>query len=449
VSVVTLEPCAIGDRRIVLGTASESGTTRVRSGACAAGILAFGVWVLAAAAAHASPGTLTSAAELAVVRAAADAGSSPAKEDRDRLLADARKTWAWGSVSGAYGTIDNAGSKQCSPMNGVGVSYLLEGAPDAYAQVIGAHLSGDTSLASQARAHVLDLIDTTGFTGLSGDYNANNQCILDLSLAIPVWIETARLLEDTSIWKSADTAAFRGWLASQVYPKTAWASRVRRNNWGAAGSLASDAIASYVAGGIASLEEYSPTRLTLAPAQAVAQHVAMQLSRVASTWVGDAQCAKHGIQWHGGIPEELRRGSTGCDGTYLLASDAARTYQMMHTELLVFHAEAMRRRGDLSLYQAKTSQGAPAILQAILFVVRNPSPGGVSWPWEPARWGTLITAASFYPDATLASLVNSSSATFRGGRTLPYTRITARPVATTSPTPSAELGAPGPPYLMP
>jgi hypothetical protein len=192
VSVVTLEPCAIGDRRIVLGTASESGTTRVRSGACAAGILAFGVWVLAAAAAHASPGTLTSAAELAVVRAAADAGRSPAKEDRDRLLADARKTWAWGSVSGTYGTIDNAGSKQCSPTNGVGVSYLLEGAPDAYAQVIGAHLSGDTSLASQARAHVLDLIDTTGFTGLSGDYNANNQCILDLSLAIPVWIETAR-----------------------------------------------------------------------------------------------------------------------------------------------------------------------------------------------------------------------------------------------------------------
>src|SRR6185503_2954528 len=276
------------------------------------------------------------------------------------------------------------------------------------------------------RSHVLDLVDTRGFRGLTGDYTGDNQCVLDLSLSIPVWIETARLLEDTAVWSSADTAAFRGWLAVQVYPKVAWASRSRRNNWGAAGSLASDAIASYVNGGVATLEEYSPTRLTLSPAQALSAHVAMQLSRVGSTWVGDAQCAKRGIQWHGGIPEELRRGSTGCDGTFLVASDASRTYQMMHTELLVFHAEALRRRGDLSLYQAKTSQGAPAILQAVLFVVQNPS-GGTSWAWDSSRWGTLITAASFYNDTKLRSLATADS-TFRGGRTLPYTRITARPL---------------------
>src|SRR5262249_20152107 len=158
------------------------------------------------------------------------------------------------------------------------------------------------SLAQQARIHVLDLVDTYGFGGLAGaDYSGDNQCVLDLGLSTPVWIETARLLEDTSVWSAADTAAFRGWLATQDYPKMACASRTRRNNWGAAGSLAADTIASYVSGGISSLKEVSPSQITLSPAQAVAAHAGMQLTRVATTWAGDAQCANHGIQWHGGI----------------------------------------------------------------------------------------------------------------------------------------------------
>jgi hypothetical protein len=400
---------------------------------------------LAATAAHGSPGTLTSAAELAVYRAAADAGSQPQKDNRARLLTDAREAWAWGSISGEIGTTGTSSSKKCQPLASTsGADYLLEGAPDAYAQAVGSFLAPDQSLAQQARTHVLDLVDTSGFRGLTSDYGGDNQCVLDLALSIPVWIETARLLEDTAVWSSADTAAFRGWLSAQVYPKVAWASRTRRNNWGAAGSLAADAIASYVTGGVAALQEYSPTRLTLSPAQALGAHVAMQLSRIGSSWVGDAQCAKRGIQWHGGIPEELRRGSTGCDGTYLVTSDASRSYQMMHTELLVFHAEAMRRRGDSSLYQAKTSQGLPAILQAILFVIQNPS-GGTSWPWDSARWGTLITAGSFYDNAKVRELAGGNSM-FRGGRTLPYTRVTARPPA--SGETGSTIGAPGKPYLV-
>jgi hypothetical protein len=400
---------------------------------------------LAATPAHASPGTLTSAAELAVIRAAADAGSSPQKEDRDRLLVEAREAWRWGSVSGPFDTTGTTGAKKCRPLGTTAnPDYLIEGAPAAYAQVLGAHLANEPTLAVQARIHVLDLVDTSGFGGLTADYSADNQCVLDLALAIPVWIETARLLEDTAAWSSTDTAAFRSWLATQVYPKVAWASRTRRNNWGAAGSNAADAIASYVSGGIPSLEEYAPNRLTLTPAQALAAHAGMQLSRIGSSWAGDAHCAKRGIQWHGGIPEELRRGSTGCDGSYLVADDASRGYQMMHVELLVFHAEALRRRGDLSLYQANTSQGAPAILQAILFVVQNPS-GGSSWPWESSRWGALVTAASFYPNAKVAALARENP-TFRGGRTMPYTRITARPTASTAVGGEA-VGAPGKPYV--
>src|SRR6185503_12771888 len=131
--------------------------------------LAFAAWLLAAPA-HASPGALTSASELAVYRAAADAGTSPQKDDRARLLQDSRKAWAWGSVSGEYGTTGTTASKKCQPLASSS-DYLLEGAADAYAQVLGAHLAGDQSLAQQARTHVLDLVDTTGFRGLSGaDY---------------------------------------------------------------------------------------------------------------------------------------------------------------------------------------------------------------------------------------------------------------------------------------
>ena len=172
-----------------------------------------------------------------------------------------------------------------------------------------------------------------------------------------------------------------------------------------------------------SLQELSPVSLTLSPAQAITQHRDMQLSRIGTTWVGDAQCAQRGIQWHGGIPEELRRGTTGCDGTYLLQMNGDYAYQIMHTELLVFHAEAARRRGDLSLYQATTSGGTAAILQAILFVIANPSASGLSWPWDPNHWGALITASTFYDDATLKTAAERDT-TFRGGRTLPYTRIT-------------------------
>ena len=403
--------------------ASEWRRGRLPIGERAAAIVGFAVWI-ASAAAVASPGALTSAAELAEFRELADAGSLPQAADRTDLLSDARTTWAWGTVSGEYGTTQTTTSKSCHPVSpSTGTNYLVRGASDAYAQVLGAYLAGDDSLAREARDHVLDLTDTYGFHGLSGDYNGNNQCVLDLAISIPIWIETARLLEDTSVWSAADSALFRSWLASQVYPKVAWASRVRRNNWGAAGSLASYTIATYLEGAVASLQELSPVSLTLSPAQAITQHRDMQLSRIGTTWVGDAQCAKRGIQWHGGIPEELRRGTTGCDGTYLLQTNGDYTYQIMHTELLVFHAQAARRRGDLSLYQATTSGGTAAILQTILFVIANPSASGLSWPWDPNHWGALITASMFYDDATLKTAAEGD-ATFRGGRTLPYARIT-------------------------
>jgi hypothetical protein len=256
-----------------------------------------------------------------------------------------------------------------------------------------------------------------------------NQCILELSISVPVWIETALLLEDTPVWSAADRRAFGSWLAETVSPRVAWASRVRRNNWGAVGSLAASLVARYVGAGAdpPDLVEQAPAALRLAPAEAWRQHDALQRARIATTWRGDSECPRFGIQDHGGIPDELRRGSGGCGATFLPSKgDRGRTYQTMHVEALVFHAEALRRAGDASLFEARTGAGDPAILRAILFVIDNPTAGGKSFTWG-TRVGALALAHRVYRDARLRDAALAAR-TFRGGRTLPYAGIALLPL---------------------
>jgi hypothetical protein len=152
----------------------------------------------------------------------------------------------------------------------------------------------------------------------------------------------------------------------------------------------------------------------------------MQLARIGTTWRGDTRCDRAGIQPHGGIPDELRRGSAGCDATFLPeGDDPSHTYQTMHVELLVLHAEAQRRRGDTTLFDARVRPQRPAILQAILFVVDNPTPGGRSWPWG-TRTGALAVANRYYADARLQRALDAEGdGTTRGGRSLPYARLLA------------------------
>lgn len=402
---------------------------------------------LAAGTAVAAPG-LVDVEELEALRAAADAGQLPERWERDRLLVDARADWRWGSVSGDFVTSLSGDVKRCHPASDEGASsYLTQGAPDAYAQVLGALVSGDDELAQEARGHVLDLVDTRGFDGLEGPFGGSNQCILDLSLSVPIWIETARLLERTGVWSQADGSAFRSWLAGQVYSRVAWASRERSNNWGAAGSLAAWSIARYVDGEVASLSEIAPAPRSDSPAEAAAAHAALQLERLHGELAGDARCDLLGIQVHGGIPEELRRGSTGCAGSYLVDDDASLRYQALHVELLVMHAELMRRSGDYSLYEAAVTPQVPAILQAILFVIDNPTPGGRSWSWPSSRAGALTVAATYYASPVLAAAADTDDG-FRGGRTLPYARITHGHAERGVGAPlEPEIGAPGRPSL--
>lgn len=391
------------------------------------------------AAGPAAAGNLTSVADLAQIRTLADGRVQPTVDQRAALLNAASQSWRWGSVSGEFVTTLVGLSKRCHPASDASqVDYLKEGAPDAYAKVLAYFVASqpDRALADEARARVLDLVDTTGYRGLGGeDLSASNQCALELGISIPVWIETAKLLESTPVWSNADRLAFADWLAREVYPRVAWASRARRNNWGAAGSASASLIAHHVDGLVPTLTEQWPAQRTLTPAEARAEHDAQQLERIRTTWRADGRCSIAGIQPYGGIPDELRRGAAGCDGVFLPSgSGASHTYQTMHAELLVLHAEAQRRRGSTTLFDATVTPGTPAILQAILFVIDNPSAGSLSWPWG-TRTGALAVAYRYYLDPRLGRELDRSEAPeARGGRTLPYAKLSPMP-----PTPPAVL----------
>jgi hypothetical protein len=205
-------------------------------------------------------------------------------------------------------------------------------------------------------------------------------------------------------------------------------------------------IARYVEGTVATLRELEPSVVETSPAAAAAAHVAMQRRRIGRVWAGDSRCSALGIQWHGGIPEELRRGSTGCDGASLANGDRSLTYQTMHVQFLVLHAEAMRAHGDDSLYEALLPEGVPAILQSIRFVIANPA-GGRSFGWPDSRQGALNVAATWYDDEHLEAEAKRT-ATFRGGATLPYTRLTHLGIAAPPEAIETPLGAPGKPRLV-
>jgi len=367
---------------------------------------------------------LLSPADLTRVRELAEQGDEERRAARASLLGQANRDWRWGSVSGEFEARHGWGKRSCAPSADRGqTKYLKEGAPDAYAKILAFHLSGELELAVEARERVLDLVDTYGFELAGGrDYSGSNQCILELGISIPVWVETASLLESSDVWGQEDRLAFARWLAKEVYPKVARASRARRNNWGAAGSLSASIIARHVDGIVPQLTEEAPEKRSLSPSQAAEEHDAMQLARIQTSWRGDSRCKRYGIQVYGGIPDELRRGATGCDGSFLESEkDASHTYHTMHVELLVFHAEVLRRVGDPSFFEIAPSSGPPAILQSILFVIDNPSSGGRSWPWG-SRTGSLILANRHYEDERLARAIETAE-TFRGGRALPYARL--------------------------
>ena len=130
-------------------------------------------------------------------------------------------------------------------------------------------------------------------------------------------------------------------------------------------------------------------------AEAWASHNAKQLARMNGSEPMDSQCDINGIQSYGGIPDELRRGSSDCDWKYIDTDDESYTYTHVQIMSLIAHAELAMRRGSSAFWDNVAGTGMGSIKKAIEFVIINPTR---PWPWKPnhmAPWKS--------PTATIAT----------------------------------------------
>lgn len=391
-----------------------------------------------------SRGYLTTPQELRDLKQKADQGRQPYADNVHELLNNGSlaSTSSWSgskTISGSQSCSDGSQKTSSGRTMPKGPSYITDNSRLLYAKTLAAHLSSGSraeSFAREARARILDLVDTTSWGG--ADYSSENQCVLYLSWYIPSFIMGADLLEPfPQIWTANDKRAFQSWLATQVYPKVAWSSRMRTNNWGSSGSYAAAMIADYLWDSGLKLTEVSPQRRTLTPGEAYVEHTREQLSRMSTTITArderDSRCEPYkGIQSYGGIPDELRRASTSnptsmCRASYLPsisgAYSSAYGYQMIHIEFLIAHAELALRRGDASLYNNIAPDGSGSILRAIKFIIQNPTKSSASYDWDINRKAQLYVAYRYYRDPAIHAQLMKGDA-LRAGQIISYGRLT-------------------------
>jgi hypothetical protein len=210
-----------------------------------------------------------------------------------------------------------------------------------------------------------------------------------------------------------------------MYPKVAWASRTRKNNWGVAGSFSASVISYYLMDhNDWILEELSPQRLKLSPKQAFKVHNKYQIHRlsISKKYKMDAKVSLWGILSNGAIPEEIRRGDDSIDGNYLESDGSGTHYTMTHIEHLIAHAEFLHRLGDNSIYNNEASDGSGSLLQAILFVIDNPIK---SHCFTLDRMNALYIAYHYYKhQSILKSIEECGPSNISGQRLALYGRLT-------------------------
>lgn len=279
--------------------------------------------------------------------------------------------WPFGSISG-----DQHCAKPQDP------AFLGDGAPLVEAKAIVYHLTGDSRYADDVRKHILELSSTTGYN--DDQYSGANKCILNLSWFVPSWIIAADLLDGYAGWSAADKQTFQSWLADVAYRKTDWASDVKVNNWGAAGSAASGMIADYLDGAGIPLRDREGKTISAKDAYEKAKR--RQIDRMnGNSYMNTTGCPNNrgqGIRPDGGIPWELVRGSTGCDGRWLVEADHSWTYMITSITAIVQHAELLWRRGDDSIYENINKDGSGSLIKAIHFVIHNPNNPSKSLDWK-------------------------------------------------------------------
>jgi hypothetical protein len=78
---------------------------------------------------------------------------------------------------------------------------------------------------------------------------------------------------------------------------------------------------------------------------------------------------------------------------------------------LVFHAEFLRRRGETMIYDNMEASGAGSLLNAILFVIDNPSDPVKSYNWPLYKIGILSVAYQYYKHELLRDEIDTGSLT--------------------------------------
>jgi hypothetical protein len=329
-----------------------------------------------------SRGYLTTPAELREIKSKSDRGIDPYQKAVTSLLNYVGQPDYW-----PYGFVD--------PTNR---DVLQRAAALVYAKGLAYCLTGDVRYAASVREKILELSTTNT---CSNTYSGSNGCILTLSRHIPGYIAAADLIEDYAGWYSGDKTIFQIWLRDKIYRFTDWASDDRSTNWGSVGSASTQYIADYFTGSGLILTDRNGAPFS--PHDAYWEARQRALDRMNSNpYMGNSVCTVTtglGIRPYGGIPEETGRGSTGCDGTYLLADDDSYSYMQTHLSGTVLQAELLLRRGDSALFDNIKADGGGSILKAILYVIENPNdptPPNHWWNWINSRKSILEIAYRYY-----------------------------------------------------
>lgn len=299
----------------------------------------------------------------------------------------------------------------------------------AYGTAIAWHLTGEEKYAEKSRSMILALADTHGYRNEEKpSFHWGAQGILNLARGGTPYIYAADLLASWSGWSPNDKLNFQIWLRDIMYPKVAWASRWRKNNWGVAGSFSAALIAYYLMDHPDwKLLELSPRKQTLSPDESFKSHNRYQVGRLLTTdeWKMDGKVKLWGILPNGAIPEEIRRGNDPIDGDHLPSDGSGTHYTMTFIEHITAHAEFLRRLGDNSLFDHVAEDGSGSLLQAYLFVIENPIK---SHCFTPNRINALYLAYDYYRHpAMLIALKNCGPGNISGQRLALFGRLT-RPI---------------------
>ncbi|GHB63354.1 alginate lyase family protein [Persicitalea jodogahamensis] len=367
-------------------------------------------------------GFLISAQELSGIKEKAGAGLEPHRTNVALFLSFVDSLMLvssdWPELSGE---VVIAGRSSTEP-----VQLSSTGGKLAYGTAIAWHLTGDSKYAVKSRELILSLTKTYGYRNEEHkDFQWGAQGILNLARGGTPYIYAADLLEGWKGWTIENKWNYQRWLRDVMYPKVAWASRTRKNNWGVAGSFSAALIAYYLMEHPDwRLEEVSPLSVKLAPEEAFAVHNRYQIGRLKTSadWKMDAKGDLWGILPNGAIPEEIRRGKDPIDGEFLPSDGSGTDYTMTHIEHLTAHAEFLYRLGDSSLYDHREADGSGSLLQAYMFVMNNPIK---SHCFTDTRINALYMAYHYYKDpAMLRSLKECGPGNISGQRLALFGRLT-------------------------